>query len=462
MTTIEIRGDHAVEVLEQTSLNCVIGPDSPDKSYRTQAQLESPQLSLPNESKDLLWLSAGLLRVEEIADEKLRNSQSDIEIVVSEPDRWLDVHESIEEILELLLGIRVKVGIVEGHRSSPTEEDSVQVKANSVVLFSGGVDSLVGILLAKLLDERLIGAYVGHTAGVTGVVNRFADGILKKMQVPVWEYCLQQTRRRLYQLRGFAYLISGMVTANAVGANHLDVTECGVTMYQPPLLANDIVTMTTDPRLIEQTILIARKVLGRSPSVIRPFENLTKAEVMALCPEPELLGKTHSCVSSQFSCAASSHCGTCWGCLIKECGALVAGAIHPGWAKDVLRLDIGKEAGRRAGEKIKEGSLANMFLLLDFARHCLEDKLPWWTQSKIDEFKKNDLFCRFALDTYSALHLIYGSDHPSSGNRYAAKEYEESIRRGLVTRETLEDRIGEVRERKWQPDFETPFKGSLN
>jgi hypothetical protein len=458
VTTIEIRGDHAVDVQERTSVNCSIGPRSPDRSYRTRAQLESPQLVLPNESEDMLWLSAGLLKVEEIADEKLRKSQSNIEIVVSEPGRWLDVHESIEEILELLLGVRVKVWIVEGHRS-PTNEDSVQFKANSVVLFSGGVDSLVGILLAKVLDERLIGAYVGHTAGVTGVVNRFADGILKKMQVPVWEYGLQQTRRQLYQLRGFAYLISGMVTANAVRAEHLDVTECGITMFQPALLANDVVTMTTDPRLIEQTILIARKVMGRCPSVIRPFENLTKAEVMALCPEPELLGKTLSCVSSQFSCAASSHCGTCWGCLIRECGALVAGAVHPGWAKDVLRLDIGQEAGRRAGETIKEESLANMFLLLDFARHCLEDKLPWWTQSRIDEFRKTDLFRRFALDTYCALHVLYGSDPPSGSNRYAARAYDETIRRGLVTREKLENRIEEVREKKWQPDFEAPSKG---
>lgn len=92
-----------------------------------------------------------------------------------------------------------------------------------------------------------------------------------------------------------------------------------------------------------------------------------------------------------------------------------------------------------------------------FARHCLEDKLPWWTQSKIDEFRKTDLFRRFALDTYCALHVLYGSDPPSGSNRYAARAYDDTIRRGLVTREMLENRIEEVREKKWQPDFETAF-----
>lgn len=444
-------GGHAPDI--------VIGPEVKEMDYRTLARLESPSITLSNESMDLLWLSAGLLRLEELANRNPSDVYGELEIVVSDSNPWSDVNDPIEELLELVLGMRVKVRVIEGKRS-PMVEGQLPAKARSVVLFSGGVDSLAGILLARQKNESLVGVYVSHMSGVTGIVKRFESGVLREMRVPVLEFRLQQTRRMLHQLRGFAYLISGIVAAKSVGAATLDVTECGVTMYQPTILANDVVTMTTHPRLIELTLMIARRVLGRVPLVVRPFEDLTKAEVMALCPEPALLARTHSCVSSQFSYALSSHCGTCWGCLIKEASALVAGVGQPGWAKDVLRLDIGTEAGRRSGEKVTERSISDLLLLLDFSRHCLEDKLPWWTQSKIDEFGKGELFRRFALDIYSSLHIVYGEGNTLARNRYAAKAYGEAIRKGLVTKDILENRIAEVRQKKWRPDFEWPSRAA--
>ncbi len=422
--------------------------DNPD--HRIAVGFREPPASLPDAAADLLWLATGLLKLEEILEEKRVRPNLELEVVVSDPGVWEDSADTLGEILHLAMARDFDVRFVEGRGAIAAQEESLPSR-ESVVLFSGGVDSLTGALLAKEVSDRVAGLYVGHVASLTPVVERLERDVLGPAGVPVWKVHMRRTKEILHQMRGFAYAACGLVAACLAEATSLEISECGVTMYQPALLPNDIVTLTTHPDLLRRAQLMARAVLARSSGIREPFENMTKAEMMAWCPQPQLLGETQSCVSSRFANAALSHCGKCWGCLIKRASALVAGVREPGWAQDVLALDLGTKAGRRIEETISGSSCTDLFLLLDLARKTLDDNLPWWTQTKIDEFGKQDLFRRFALDIFAALHLLYGGSGPGR-NRYAARTYRDALRAGTVTADVLENRIGEVRGRTRRPD----------
>lgn len=453
MIRASLLGDLDLRSENRQVADITIKADSPQRTGRVAVRAAELDAALSDDALDLLWLAAGLFRLEECVRNNYANKPVIVEIAVTNPEAWNDTNGDLANLLSLLTGLDITVQFRKGTRCRMAAS-SPDYRSEAIVPFSGGVDSLTGILLSQEVRKDVAGMYVSHASGVTGIVRRFKKDLLEPHGIPLWDVNFQNSARALQQSRGFAYLASGIVVGNLVGARTLDLTECGVTMYQPPLLPNDVVTLTTHPDVVRHTMTIARRVLGAAPRICEPFEDLTKAEVMALCPEPRFIPMTHSCVSSQFASATPSHCGRCWGCLIKRASGLVAGVEQPGWAKDVLVLDVGDLGGRRTNEKVTAKSLSDLLLLLDFSNHCLDDRLPWWTRSKIEEFGKYDLYRRFSMDVYSALHLLYGHDSGIGGNHYARKAYHEAIDRGLVSRDALANRIAEVRGRRRKPDFD--------
>ena len=179
-------------------------------------------------------------------------------------------------------------------------------------------------------------------------------------------------------------------------------------MFLPQITALDEVTLTTHPTLIAITKDLVREVYGVSFNFHEPFANLTKSEVIALCDAKDAIPNTNSCITTRFAYQHYSHCGTCYGCLVRRISCVVAGARDALCAKDVLVKDIGSPVmGGWRGAAISPSNLLELQSLLRFARDVLEDKLDEISQFKIDSFSKRELYGWFALDVMSAVYLLY-------------------------------------------------------
>jgi hypothetical protein len=167
-------------------------------------------------------------------------------------------------------------------------------------------------------------------------------------------------------------------------------------MYQPLFSPLDSVTMTTHPSVLHYARMAIETVLGRPIALVTPFENFTKAEVIALCPRADYIKYTHSCISQRFG----SHDGTCYGCVVRRLAAIAAGVEDVHYARDPV-ADDGANGG-------------NLMSLLLYCHDLLirPDKMEDFEIDKIRRYAKHDLFRRFALDQFAALHVLNQGKRP--------------------------------------------------
>jgi hypothetical protein len=161
-------------------------------------------------------------------------------------------------------------------------------------------------------------------------------------------------------------------------------------MYQPKFGPLDRVTMTTHPYVVALSKRVIETLLDREVEILLPFEDLTKAEVMALAPRRRGLAGTYSCVTQRFDRPD----GTCYGCVIRRLAALAAGVRDTRYYKDPL-LDAKAARG-------------NLLALLRFCLDYLADPgtMEEHEVGEIEAYHKQDLFRRFALDNFAGIHRL--------------------------------------------------------
>ena len=270
-----------------------------------------------------------------------------------------------------------------------TQEQS----SSSVCLFSGGTDSYAGVLLAQQVFGDLQGVFCAHAdqAKIIHIVEDLRRKILERKGIGLTKVGVPIMEARGYaQLRGFLYLLSGAAVAHKLGSQQIVVTECGPTMYQPRFSPLDSITMTTHPFVVRTAAQVASLMLNRELKVITPFENLTKAEVIAICPEKQGIRHTHSCISQRFG----THDGTCYGCVIRRLATIAAGVDDVKYRRNPI-----SDSNARAG---------NLYTLLTFCSEILTsfNQMEDYERGMIDSYNKRDLFRRFALDNFAAIHRL--------------------------------------------------------
>lgn len=199
------------------------------------------------------------------------------------------------------------------------------------------------------------------------------------------------------------------------------VSECGSTMFQPRFSPVDLVTTTTHPFVLERAREAVHLVAGESIELVTPFDNMTKAEVIAVCPDKGALLKTHSCVSQRFG----DHDGTCFGCVIRRLGAIAAGVRDVTYRRNPIR-----DESARAG---------NLLALLEFCQDYLTRRrsLKSYQVELISNYGRHDLFERHSLDCFAALHRIV----KRRGNLTKAVRMIYDHVLGSIGAETLEARL---------------------
>jgi 7-cyano-7-deazaguanine synthase in queuosine biosynthesis len=264
---------------------------------------------------------------------------------------------------------------------------------SSVCLFSGGTDSYAGILHTGYAFGDLQGVFCAHAdqSRIIHIVEDLREKVLQRNGIDLLKVGVPSIAARGYaQLRGFLYILAATVVAHKLGSQKIVVTECGPTMYQPKFSPLDATTMTTHPFVVRTASAVASLLLRRELRIVLPFENLTKAEVIAICPEKEGLKLTHSCISQRFG----THDGTCYGCVIRRLATIAAGVEDVKYNRNPL-----SDSNANAG---------NLYSLLDFCYQLLTDfnQMEEYERGVIDTYGKRNLFHRFALDNFAAIHQL--------------------------------------------------------
>ena len=222
-------------------------------------------------------------------------------------------------------------------------------RPDGVMLFSGGLDSLVGALDRLEAGQRLllVSHYdFGQLAAIqqtlaAALLRHYGSGRVRHLGLRVQ---FPEAPELSMRSRSLLYLALGLAAAASVGpATPLIIPENGWISLNPPLTTNRLgscSTRTTHPYFLEQLTGLWQEV-GLVNPLINPYKNFTKGEVVRLCRNRDLLGQLFplsvSCarpVVSRWQGGKTGACGYCYPCLMRRA------ALHPlGW-------DRGDDYGR--------------------------------------------------------------------------------------------------------------------
>jgi 7-cyano-7-deazaguanine synthase in queuosine biosynthesis len=408
-------------------------------SYNEKVRfLNDKYLSL---EKDMFVFASVIFNIETVF--RMNNKVDEVTIPISDETAancdLKSIKVEVERLLKFVLMNKVIINFEIQEDSTRNKRDyGLDFKKSSTVcLFSGGVDSYSGILKSKEIYKDLVGVFVAHADQAKGVyiVNNIYQKKLKSKEIPVYTVSAPPMKRFGYsQLRGFLYCVSGAIYMSLLNAQNLLITECGPTMYQSRFSPFDSVTMTTHPYVLERTKNIIELFLRRKINMITPFENLTKAEVMATAPKSLSFDFTHSCISL----GTGRNCGHCYGCIVRRIGSIVADREDAKYDSDPITEDFEKAD--------------NFISLLRFSHDILTNynKMNFTSKENIFIFKKQRLFRRFALDNFSALYILKNNGeiiHPAADN------FLNEILNKLG-KDVLEKRIKEVKSGRYVPSFD--------
>jgi len=179
----------------------------------------------------------------------------------------------------------------------------------------------------------------------------------------------------------------------------LMISECGVTMYQPRFGPLNHITYTTHPAIITMGKEIYRIIAKKELQVVLPFENNTKAEMIAKYASKENIENAYSCMGFMGFASKRGNCGECYSCLIRRLGILAVMDDPTTYSGNKYLADI---------KDIK----TKLYPVVDFCYRVITDfeNLDDWQRERIEKYGKRELFYRFSLDTFLALDKLSKSN----------------------------------------------------
>lgn len=380
------------------------------------------------ELHDLNTISLSLFFIEDFSIEEIKEVAIPLE---KEYDDTL--RTNLEEVLFYVFQKEIKITFYPAPQRRLFYKNAI-LQNRYTCLFSGGIDSFAGILNAKKEFTDVIGSFSSHKDQsylkriITSLKNNF-------LGVDVHIFNNPRHGTRIRYLRGIKYLFDALLLSRT----NIIISECGPTMYQPRFAPLDDVTFTTNPQLLEYAKEIAKIVLNSKIKLIKPNENLTKAEIIASCPQKNNIKHTHSCWTTRWQ-VQKNHEGSCYGCVTRNIATCVAGVEDNVYRHNVLTC---KDNTNK--------QLINILALLDFSLRVLSDyeSLPSYSRDIIDKNKKQNLFKRFSMDNFSALYLL--KERKELRDPLLIKYLERAKK--YLSKDTIQNRIEEVRACRYTPNF---------
>ena len=376
MTRYRIRTDLSVEAASPDTLLLDWAPESTSATIqfgRRSGTAFFDWWRAPRAALDLFLFGASVYCVDKTS---LRSDASDVwtrdlvaELPVADIDAWRGA--GWNQVLNFLTGDTWTVtpyadeqSPADSLRRGPTEVTPVG-HVDAVSLFSGGLDSLTGVidLLEQNPDRRL--CLISHNEGDQAstaqqkLLGELQDHYgLDRLEIrrlflrpappaPSQARPLPQTRETTTRARSLLFLTAGLALAASVGADvPVYIPENGFIGINVPLTrarSGSYSTRTTHPHFI-QLLSSAASAVGVTNPILNPFRLKTKGEILAESSNPELLESLapHSISCShpeaaRYADRAQGNCGYCFPCLIRRSSMAHVGWDDPnGYAWDAL------------------------------------------------------------------------------------------------------------------------------
>jgi 7-cyano-7-deazaguanine synthase in queuosine biosynthesis len=296
--------------------------------------------------RDVLDLAAIVYTADELcarssaADQWTRTF--DAVIPVRSPALWRTAGPQLQDILRFLSGDTFRfewtptrtVPLLRNHRATIPEG------FDTVCLFSGGADSLVGAY--ELLEEGRNVLLVGHQADgimastqdrvVRFLKRRFARQVafvqarVARSPRAEPEFDLGMKVETTHRPRSFLFLALAVAVASAAEIDEIVIPENGLIALNPPLNVSRVGTLSTrtaHPRFISGFASWARAIRAFQGRLWNPFLYMSKTDIIRRAARPlrPALRQTLSCSHlgrSRWTGFRGNHCGYCVPCLYRR------------------------------------------------------------------------------------------------------------------------------------------------
>ena len=257
-------------------------------------------------------------------------------------------------------------GLFDSQRYMPASE-----RKQSVVLFSGGLDSLAGTI-RRLEESDADVLLVSHQSqpGTIRTQQRLVRALQSSHPGRISHYrfrCSLKSARaeeESQRTRAFLYASIACAIMEAYGQDKLFVYENGITSINLPRredLGNARASRTTHPQTIHHLQALYSRIVERPMEILTPFSWRTKADVMDSLNSPTgrtLISSTVSCSKTFKNLGSATHCGGCSQCIDRRFAAYAAGVDatdHVGlYAEDLIEGEIEKEARTGAVDYVRQ------------------------------------------------------------------------------------------------------------
>jgi len=272
----------------------------------------------------------------------------ELEVAVSDPKCWSVQAKRISALLSLLTGDAWTLRFAS--RRQPRLGQIADLPDHDLVLlFSGGSDSACGAITATGEGlQPLLGSHADWTA-TTGAQNRVIEAIEDAADCALdqahWQFGRKETQvgsaaefgdERSRRSRSLLFLALGAAISGASG-KPLWVAENGFTSLNPPLVPESVgalSTRTTHPAFLRGVGELLAEV-GIPLALNDKFAQQTKGEMFAeakrtlgAAKAAKILRASHSCGKPPQGVkrvAPETHCGVCYGCLVRRSAFIAAG-----------------------------------------------------------------------------------------------------------------------------------------
>lgn len=261
--------------------------------------------------------------------EKFRFDSTELEFISAEPRNLEDIISYFEELYRIMVERPITITLrkgTTGDSRTVQEKLTEDLDLNEASLFSGGVDSTVGMLLLKRENSKVVLSHTKTGTVTFGRARRVLEQSGTGLQFVVSDATIRkpsswkESGEAVIHSRGIIFLTNAMLIANSLGLPKVILPENGPFVLNIETTAADKSTRTTHPLLVDKLQEVFRKISGREIQVDVPFAQWTKAEIMAADVLSPILGVTHSCFYTQ-GIEKGEMCGTCYSCNVRSLSA---------------------------------------------------------------------------------------------------------------------------------------------
>ena len=280
------------------------------------------------------------------------------------------VAESLEAALRFATGDKEhRFTFQAGHSTPPTslvdsEEFSIKAEGDlSIVLFSGGLDSLAGAVqrLEQTNDHVCLVSHLSQVGTIRtqrGLVSALRKDYPGRVSPYQFKTQLRgiKSKEETQRSRPFLYGSIAFALATAFGRDRFYVYENGVTSLnfsRREDLINARASRTTHPQTIGRLARLFTVIAAKPFTVETPFLWHTKSDVVGLLRNfgrGHLIPSSVSCSHTYNSGRNATHCGVCFQCLDRRIGIYGSGADQADnenlYATNIITSDIPSSEGR--------------------------------------------------------------------------------------------------------------------